>query len=193
MLHNLAALAAAPAASTASSAARALFAGTSGRLFAASGSGLGKLGRVFRNGLKLHSLFRRFVSGRLVEDFCGIDHRHGRGGASFVRNRRAQSSQRFVRLALPVGAAEALGSRAVPGDGFVGALGFLESLGKLKRSHGVARALIDFRQRGDGVRAGARLPDASLDLSPVCHYGPRVGQDVGIVTAQRVEAQTSGR
>ena len=43
------------------------------------------------------------------------------------------------------------------------------NLREFKRDHGIARAFIQRRELSWGIRAGPRLADARLNLSPIAH------------------------
>ena len=91
------------------------------------------------------------------------------GGRHWLRNRRAQSRQRFFRLGAPLRAAKSLRRRRVPLHGLAGIAGLLVPLRQFKRNHRVACALIEFPELRRRIAACLGLADACLYLSPISH------------------------
>ena len=89
--------------------------------------------------------------------------RTGRG------NFGAQTRERFLRLLLPVRAAESLRRNRVPFHCFGLHESFFLKQPKLPRDHRVAGALIKFGKFCVRVGGVFRLANARLDLPPVCH------------------------
>ena len=59
------------------------------------------------------------------------------------------------------------------------------NLRQLKRDHGIVRAFIQRSKLTGRIRAGSRLADAGLNLSPIAHWAV-------IVSAERVRNQRYG-
>ncbi len=111
--------------------------------------------RLFENGFLLalvHILpgfvglfFRKFCNDRLQSAhwLCsGFADGYARDCGRRRGNRRAQPDQAFFRFLFPLWAAETLGGRGEPADGFLGRACLLIKLGKFERHHGVVRAFI---------------------------------------------------
>jgi len=63
-----------------------------------------------------------------------------------------------------------LGGGRVPAGRFYVRTDLLMELREFKRNHGVACAFIQRRELSGGIRAGSRLTDTRLNLSPIAHW-----------------------
>jgi hypothetical protein len=91
------------------------------------------------------------------------------GSRDFRRLRGAEPGSAFLRLGLPVGAAEALGGGEIPPAGIGGIPNGFEIARQFKRNHGVARFREQIRQLCRGVFSGTCSADSRGDLLPVGH------------------------
>ena len=135
--------------------------------------------RLFENRFLLASVrLDRCFGNLFVRNFCDdwlqpvnrlrVGFAHG-GDSRRNGNRRAQTRKSCFGFLFPLRAAEALGGRGVPAGRFGVRAGFLVDLREFKRNHRVARAFVQRRELPWGVRAGSRLADARLNLSPIAH------------------------
>src|ERR1700674_682040 len=76
----------------------------------------------------------------------------------------------FLRLDLPIGAAESLRRRGIPLRSIRILPGGFEKLRQFERHHGVSRLLVKIRKLSRGILAGARAADAGGNLFPVGHF-----------------------
>jgi len=139
--------------------------------------------RLFEDGFLLASvqffscfgylLFRKFRDDRLQSAGRFRGHfTHDYGTRSYGKrywNRRAKTSEGFFSLLLPLRATESLGGGSVPASCFGVRAGLLMNLRQFKRDHGIVRAFVQRAELAGWIRAGSRLADACLDLSPIAH------------------------
>jgi hypothetical protein len=84
-------------------------------------------------------------------------------------NRRTKAGKSFFRFLFPLCPAKTLGGCGVPAGRFRVRANLLMDLREFKRNHGIACAFVQRRELTWGIRAGSRLADARLNLSPIAH------------------------
>src|SRR5690242_19907405 len=130
------------------------------------GLGFGCRGRCFHFGLlSLGFRFDRFFwfTGRGLFDWL-TDRSRNFGWLGGAKSRGA-----FLRLGLPIGAAEAFGSGEIPPAGIPGISRGFKVARQFERNHGIASFGEKIRQLCRGVFSGTCSADSRGDLLPVSH------------------------
>jgi len=113
--------------------------------------------------------FRKFRNDRL-QSSCGLGSGFAHGcGSRRHGNWRTKAGKSFFRFLFPLRPAKTLGGGRIPTGRFYVRTDLLMELREFKRNHSVACAFIQRRELSGGIRAGSRLTDTRLNLSPIAH------------------------